>query len=180
MEPGSGSPLVAVYGSGEAPPEDLARARALGGSLARAGYGILNGGYGGTMEAAAAGAREAGGQAIGVTCVQFSFRSGPNRHCSEVIEAPTLTARLQELLVRASAYVVLPGGNGTLTELSLTWEHLRKGLIAERPLVVWSEPWRAIVEALADGDYLVGGLDMLTWVDDVEAAVRAIRERVPV
>ena len=186
MESGSGtgsgseSPLVAIYGSGEAPPEDLERARMLGGGLARAGYGVLNGGYGGTMDAAAAGAYEAGGRAVGVTCAKFTFRPGPSRHCTEIVEAPSLTARLEELLVRASGYVVLPGGNGTLTELSLTWEHLRKGLIPPRPLVVWREPWRAILDPLAEGPYLSGGLEMLTWVDDVDGALLAIRERVPV
>lgn len=126
------------------------------------------------MEAAAAGAREAGGHVVGVTCARFTFRNGANSHCSEVIEAPTLTARLEELLTRAAAYAVLPGGNGTLTELSLVWEHLRKGLVPARPLVVWEDPWRRIVDALTAGPHLGGGDEHITWVDDVESAVQAI------
>lgn len=173
------TPLIAVYGSGAAPPGDLARARSLGEALARAGYGVVNGGYGGTMEASAAGAAEAGGKTVGITCAEFTFRSGPNPHCREVVEAATLIERLEELLRRASGYVVLPGGNGTLAELAVTWEHVRKGLLLERPIVVWEEPWRRVVAALEATPYLAGGADGLVWVRTVEDAVAAIRARVP-
>lgn len=171
-----GPSLIAVFGSGAAPAADLERARRLGRALAEAGYGILNGGYGGTMEASAAGAREAGGIAVGVTCRAFTFRSGPNPHLSEVVEAPTLTARIETLLTRAAGYVVLPGGNGTLAELSLAWEHLRKGLLPERPLVVWKDPWRRIVDLLEVGPYLGPGAGAIAWVDGVEDAVAEILE----
>ena len=121
------SPRVSVFGSGAGGKADLDRARRLGAALARAGYAVLNGGYGGTMEAAAIGAREAGGRAIGVTCAEFTFRSGPNPHLAEVIEAPTLFARLERLVRDGAAYVALPGGNGTLAEIAVAWECLRKG-----------------------------------------------------
>lgn len=173
-------PLVAVYGSGDAPEPDLERARALGEGLARVGYGVVNGGYGGTMEAAARGARSAGGWAVGVTCAEFTFRPGPNRWCSEVVEAPDLFHRLAELVRRASGYVALPGGNGTLAEITLTWEHLRKGLLPERPLVVWEDPWRGVISALEETPYLRGGARGIVWVGTVEEAVEAIRARVPV
>ena len=169
------APLVAVFGTGTPRAEDAARARALGAALARAGYGIINGGYGGTMEASAAGAREAGGRAVGVTCAEFTFRAGPNPHLDEVLEAPTLTARLETLLRRGDAYVVLPGGVGTLIELTLVWEHLRRGLVPPRPLIVWEDPWRPVVRALAEGPYAEEGHDLLTWVSGVDAAVAAVR-----
>lgn len=175
---GDSAPRVAVFGSGAGAPADLERARRLGAGLARAGYAVLNGGYGGTMEAAAAGAREAGGRAIGVTCAEFTFRSGPNPHLAEVIETPTLFARLERLVREASAYVALPGGNGTLAEISLAWECLRKGLLPARPLVAWRDPWQPIVERLAEGPYLNGGADLFTWVDDVEEAIAEVRSRV--
>ena len=167
---------VAVFGSGSGAPADLDRARRLGAGLARAGFAILNGG---TMEAAAAGAREAGGRAIGVTCAEFTFRPGPNPHLAEVIEAPTLFARLERLVREASAYVALPGGNGTLIEIALAWEHLRRGLIPARPLVAWRDPWRPLVERLLEGPYVDEGANLFTWVDDVDEAVAAVRERVP-
>lgn len=176
----SSAPLVAIFGSGGGGAEDLARARAVGEALAKAGYGVINGGYGGTMAAAAAAAREAGGHTIGVTCSLFTFRSGPNPYCAEVIEAPTLAARLEEMITRAAAYVVLPGGNGTLAELSLAWEHQRKELLPVRPLVAWEEPWRRIVRVLEEGPYLGGGgSDLISWVSDAESAVAAVRAGVP-
>ncbi len=175
---GDGPPRVAVFGSGSGSEMDLERARRLGAALAQAGFAVLNGGYGGTMEAAAAGAREAGGQAIGVTCAEFTFRSGPNTHLAEVIEAPTLFARLERLVRDAAAYVALPGGNGTLAEISLAWECLRRGLIRPRPLVAWRDPWQPIFARLSDGPYLEGETDLFTWVDDVEQAVATIRAAV--
>ena len=173
------TPLVAIFGSSAARPEDIERARRLGRALAEAGFGILNGGYGGTMEASAAGAREAGGHTVGVTCRSFTFRSGANPHIQEVIEAESLTARLETLLMRASAYAVLPGGNGTLAELSLAWEHVRKGLLpgAARPIVAWEDPWRRVVEMLAEGPYLGSSTDAIVWVRSVDQAVGEIRRR---
>lgn len=171
--------MIAVYGSSAALPEDLRRARALGRGLAQAGYGVLNGGYGGTMEAAAAGAREGGGPAVGVTCARFTFRSGPNAYCSEVVEAASLTERIEILIDRAAGYIVLPGGNGTLAELSLTWEYQRRNLLPSRPLAAWERPWRAIVEALEAGPYLDGGSEQITWVSEVDEALDVIRREVP-
>jgi uncharacterized protein (TIGR00730 family) len=175
---GASSPRVSVFGSGAGGEADLDRARRLGAALARAGYAVLNGGYGGTMEAAALGARDAGGWAIGVTCAEFTFRSGPNPHLAEVIEAPTLFARIERLVRDGDAYVALPGGNGTLAEIAVTWECLRKGLVDPRPLVAWSDPWEKVFTELAGGDYVDVGIDLFTWVDDVEEAVDAIRARV--
>jgi len=181
MEASGGSePRVAVFGSGGGAQADLERARRLGAGLARAGFVVLNGGYGGTMEAAAAGAREAGGEAIGVTCAEFTFRAGPNSHLARVIEAPTLFARLERLVRDAAAYVALPGGNGTLAEISVAWECLRKGLVPPRPLVAWRDPWQPIVERLTSGAYVDGGDELFTWVEDVGQAVEAVRARVPI
>lgn len=130
------------------------------------------------MAASAAGARAAGGPTVGVTCAEFTFRSGPNPHCDEVIEAAALIDRVGELVRRASGYVVLPGGNGTLAELAVTWEHLRKGLLPDRPLVVWEEPWRRVLAPLVEGPHLPGGDEGITWVDSVEAAVAALERAV--
>lgn len=170
---------MSVFGSGAGAEADLDRARRLGAALARAGYAVLNGGYGGTMEAAAFGAREAGGRAIGVTCAEFTFRSGPNPHLAAVIEAPTLFARIERLVRDGDAYVALPGGNGTLAEIAVTWECMRKGIVAPRPLVAWREPWRKVFTELAEGAYVDVGIDLFTWVDDVQEAVDAIRAKVP-
>lgn len=172
-------PLVAIFGSSAPPLDEIERARRLGRELAEAGFGVLNGGYGGTMEASAAGAREAGGHTVGVTCRTFTFRSGANPHIREVVEAESLTARIETLLTRASAYVALPGGNGTLAELSLAWEHVRRHLLPgpPRPIVAWEEPWRRVLGGLAEGSRLESGTDGIVWVRSVDEAVAEIRRR---
>jgi hypothetical protein len=96
-----------------------------------------------------------------------------------VIEAPTLFARLEHLVRDAAAYVALPGGNGTLVEIALAWEYLRRGLILPRPLVAWREPWQRIFQRLSDGPYLEGGTDLFTWVGNVEQAIEAVRAARP-
>lgn len=143
------SSVVTIFGTSQCQPGDAlyATAQELGHRLARRGWTICNGGYGGTMEAAARGAREAGGETIGVTCRAFG-RGPANRFISRTIETETLLERLDRLIELGDAYVVLPGGTGTLLEFAAVWELTHKGLIAARPIVVWREPWRAVVETL--------------------------------
>jgi len=122
-------------------------ARAVGGTLARLGYAVANGGYGGTMEASARGAKEAGGRTFGVTC-RF-WTSPPNRFIDEVIETPDLFEYARRLLeVGQSGFVVLPGGTGTLVELALAWELIAKRMAPPRPLVCMTGFWRPVIELM--------------------------------
>ena len=139
-------------------------ARQVGAGLARLGLTVCNGGYGGTMEATARGAREAGGHTIGITCRALG-RPGANAYIREVIETTTLTERLETLLRLGRAYVVLPGGTGTLAELALCWEMRNKGLIeAARPLVLLGDWWRPVVDCVAR----VQPADLVTITADVD------------
>ena len=131
---------VTVYGSGEPSPEVLELAFELGRGIARRGWILRNGGYGGTMEAAARGAREEDGRVVGVTCRAFG-RPGPNRYLSETIETATLLERLSALVEEADAFAALPGGTGTLTEVFLTWELMGKGLLPPRTLCLVGRAW---------------------------------------
>ena len=86
----TGRPAIAVFGSSQTPPgtEEWDQAVLTGSRLAQAGFGVVTGGYGGTMEAASKGAAEAGGHVIGVTSPsQFPGRLGANRYVKEIIEA---------------------------------------------------------------------------------------------
>jgi len=99
----------------------------LGGKLAKAGYTVCNGGYGGVMEASARGAKEAGGKTVGVTTGEFG---GPaNLWIHEEIRMKKWVKRLFKLIELGDAYVVLDGGTGTLVELFVVWEMLNKKLI---------------------------------------------------
>lgn len=152
-----------------------AEARRLGRLLAEAGYTVLNGGYSGTMEAAARGAADAGGRAVGVTLALFDPKPA-NRYLTEERKAPDFFARLRGLIADADAYVCLHGGIGTLTEFSLTWTLLQTRAIPRRPLVCVGPAWAAILAAYRS-HARIGPKDLalVTHVDTVERAVECLK-----
>ena len=100
----------------------------------------------GTMEAVSRGASEAGGHVIGVTCAQIeNWRAiGPNAWVKEEIRKESLLERLECLIVSSDAALALPGGPGTLTEISLTWNMMIIGALEKRPLILIGEGWLAV------------------------------------
>ncbi len=142
--------VIAVFGSSLCGPasHEYQAAYQLGAEIARAGWTLCNGGYGGVMEASAKGAVESGGHTIGVTCAVFG-RPGPNAFIRQEVPTFDLHTRLDTLLRLASGYIVLPGGSGTLVELALAIELIAKGLLERAaPIVLLGEYWRPVVEVL--------------------------------
>lgn len=141
-------PVVTVFGSSAPQPGSPAYLAAfeLGRCVAENGWQLCNGGYGGTMEAAARGAATAGGRTIGVICSGLGpYR--PNRYIRECIRTRTLFDRLKLLIRTGRAYVVLPGGTGTLVELALVLEHFNKSMFpSHRPLILLGEDWLPVIE----------------------------------
>ena len=126
-------------------------AEKVGELLAGAGFTIVNGGYGGTMLAAAKGAAQAGGTIIGVTC--SAFKGTANEYISRQITTKSLDERLDTLLELGRAYVVLPGGTGTLLELAKVWELKNKGFLeADKPIILVGGFWKPLVELVASED----------------------------
>jgi uncharacterized protein (TIGR00725 family) len=110
-------PYVAVCGSGEATGEEAARAVEVGRLLAQAGAVVVCGGLGGVMDAAARGAREAGGTVVGI--LPGETRSGASAHLTVAIPTGMGEAR-NALIARAADAVVAIGGEwGTLSEIAL-------------------------------------------------------------
>jgi uncharacterized protein (TIGR00730 family) len=140
--------VVTVFGSSQPQPPTPAYQLAydLGHAIAQAGWTLCNGGYGGTMEAAARGACEAGGHTIGVTCTAFG-RGGANEYIRQEVPTFDLLARLNTLVRLGRAYVILPGGTGTLLELALVWELLNKRILrrAATALVLLGEHWAPLI-----------------------------------
>jgi uncharacterized protein (TIGR00730 family) len=146
--------IVTIFGTGRARPGDAAYglAEETGRLLAEAGFTIANGGYGGTMLAAAKGASQAGGKTIGVTCSAFKS-SVANEYISRQIVTSSLDERLERLTELGQAYVVLPGGTGTLLELAKVWELKNKGFLQERkPIILVGEYWTPLVDLVAIDD----------------------------
>jgi len=148
--------IITIFGSYEPAPDsaEYEQAYQVGLHLGRAGFAIANGGYAGTMEASARGAKDAGSSTIGVTCTAFK-RSSANAYIDREIQTPALRDRLEKLIELGSGYVVLPGGTGTLTELAYTWELLYKGFLTERKLVVLGNFWLPVVELVYGASHLV-------------------------
>jgi uncharacterized protein (TIGR00730 family) len=143
------SHIVTVFGSSRPRPGDpeYDQALALGGELARAGFVVCNGGYGGIMEASSRGAREAGGKTIGVVCSIFGDRPA-NAWTEETTVTQTLLERLDRLVSLGEGYVVLKGGTGTLLEFSMVWELMNKKMMHTKPIVLLGRFWEGVVETL--------------------------------
>ncbi len=139
---------ITVFGSSRPEPgsEAYETARRLGELLARAGFTVATGGYGGAMEGVSRGANEARGHVIGVTAE--AFRSAANTWVSEEIRVKTWQERLFKLVELGAGYVVLPGGTGTLVELSVVWEWINKGFLRVKPLVILGDFWLPVVRVI--------------------------------
>jgi uncharacterized protein (TIGR00730 family) len=147
-----GQRIVTVFGSsqpreGEA---DYAQAYDLGRQLALAGYTLCNGGTGGTMRAAARGAREAGGHTLGVT-MDIYIPDPPNSWLDEEVRVGDLFTRLQRLILPASGFICLRGGCGTLAEWALAWTLLASGLVPPAPLILLGGEWRPLLGSIKAG-----------------------------
>lgn len=141
--------IVTLFGSSMIRPDnrDYAKAESLGRALARAGYAICNGGYMGSMEASAKGAKEAGGEVIGVTSDNFTDRE-PCPYLTEEQRQPGLLERIGRLIELGDAYIVLGGGIGTLAELFVVWNLLAIDCIPPKPVLMYGEDYRALLDDL--------------------------------
>lgn len=144
-------PVISIFGSyAPRPGEPLyEQAYQIGYELGRAGYTVCNGGYDGTMEASARGAREAGAATIGVTCAIFSDSRGlplkANAHIDTEHATDNIFDRIKKMMEISSGYVVLEGGTGTLAELAIVWEFVSKKLMPPAPVFVMGDFWRPVV-----------------------------------
>ncbi|OHB75387.1 MAG: hypothetical protein A2Z25_16080 [Planctomycetes bacterium RBG_16_55_9] len=104
------------------------------------------------MLAAAKGAAEAGGEVIGVTC--SAFKSGKaNVYITREMVTESLEERLDTLIELGRAYVVLPGGTGTLLELAKVWELKNKRFLeTKKPIILVGGFWKPLVDLVATDD----------------------------
>lgn len=149
---------IAIFGSSYPKPDeqDYIEALAVGRVLGQAGYTVMTGGYKGVMEAASRGAFEAGAHVVGVTCAEIeAFRTGAaNAWVKEEVKHATLHERVQYLVIQAQAYIVMPGGVGTLHELAMTWEMMRIAQIPLRPIVCYGAMWQGVLRGLLAENYI--------------------------
>ncbi|MFN0140479.1 MAG: LOG family protein [Pyrinomonadaceae bacterium] len=170
--------IVTIFGGSKCAHDstEYIEAKALGRRLAEAGFTICTGGYLGVMEAASRGAREAGGRVYGIVMNQFKHE--PNRWLTDKVATDHFYDRLQNLITRSVGFVALRGGMGTVTEISLVWNKLMTGVLANRPLVLVGDCWKPVVKCWQE--HLVvsdSEVTMINFADDAEGAAKIIIER---
>ncbi len=172
---------VSVFGSARTPAEhpDYAMAQKLGGALASAGWAVITGGGPGIMEAANRGASEAGGLSVGLG-IELPFEQSLNEWVDLGIEFRYFFARKTMFVKYAQAFVILPGGFGTLDELfeALTLVQTRK--VNQFPVILMgSAYWEPLLDwirgTLGQGGYISPeDLDLIHLTDDVDEVVSRI------
>ncbi len=173
-------PIITVFGSARPVEgdESYVEAYAIGKALASAGFVVCNGGYAGTMEASARGAKESGGKTIGVVSEFFSAES--NRWIDKKIVVKSLVDRLMELISLADGYVVLKGGTGTLLEFASVWEFMNKSVIEEKPIIVFGNFWDGVIQTLNEELLFEGKGSCTKYISvssSAEETVNALKKR---
>jgi uncharacterized protein (TIGR00730 family) len=148
-------PCVTVFGSARVHPGTplYQLGRTVGRELARQGFTVVTGGGPGLMEAANRGALEAGGVSIGLG-ITLNELEPPNRYTSAAITFRYFFVRKVMLLKYATAFVMLPGGVGTLDELFETLNLIQTKKIAPFPVImVGSEHWHGLTDWMRSALY---------------------------
>jgi len=144
---------VCIFGSykdlSQEKKEEIVR---LGKLLAQMGITVMSGGFGGAMEDISRGAKSAGGKTIGVTCYPWGKEryKKANDFVDEEIEAKDFSERISIMLREADAFVVFPGGTGTLLELATVLEYVNKGLMEPKPIVALGDFCKRVFSCLKD------------------------------
>lgn len=172
---------VAVFGSARTGPgrADYELARQIGGGLARAGFAVITGGGPGSMEAANRGAHEAGGLSIGCN-IELPHEQHLNPYVDLSIEFHYFFARKTMFVKYADAFIILPGGFGTLDELFESLTLIQTGKIRNFPVVLMGHAyWDGLLAWMRDVQLAAGAisqadLDLLHVTDDPEEAISII------
>jgi hypothetical protein len=174
-------PAVSVFGSARTPPgaPEYVVAHRLGTGLARAGFAVITGDGPGTMAAVNRGAFEAGGVSVGLG-IELPFEQKLNQWVDIGIQFRYFFVRKTVFVKYAQAFVIAPGGFGTLDELfeALTLVQTRK--VTQFPVVLlgceyWSGLLRWLRETMMpEAKISPDDLDLLTVTDDPDEAVSVI------
>ncbi|MBN2257128.1 MAG: LOG family protein [Anaerolineaceae bacterium] len=169
---------VSVFGGSAPQPGQPAylEAQQLGELLGKAGHVVVTGGYVGVMEAVSRGASEAGAHVIGVTCQEIEDWRPicANRWVSEIRCEKTLFDRLNVLIRESDAWMALPGGPGTLVEISLVWNLLIIHAVPSRPLILVGQSWKRVMDIFKKEHALYlpeSGEQQLIFADSAKQAI---------
>jgi uncharacterized protein (TIGR00730 family) len=175
-------PAVTMFGSARTRRDDpvYELARTIARRLAEAGYAVITGGGPGAMEAANRGCREGGGLSVGCN-IELPHEQGTNAYVDLGVEFRYFFARKVMFVKYADAFVILPGGFGTLDELFEALTLIQTGKVRNFPVVlVGKRYWTGLLDwiretLLASGAIDAADVDLLQMTDDPEEVVRIVR-----
>jgi uncharacterized protein (TIGR00730 family) len=174
---------VTIFGSARTRPEhpDYALVREVAATLGRAGFAIITGGGPGLMEAANRGARDAGALSVGCN-IELPREQGLNAYVDIGLEFDHFFARKVMFVRYACAFVICPGGFGTLDELFEALTLIQTRTIRDFPVILLGAgEWDGLLEwlrrrALAEGRIGAADLDLLLRADEPEQVLAFVRE----
>ena len=177
-------PCVTVFGSARFQEDHryYQLARETGAALAKAGYAVMTGGGPGIMEAANRGAREAGGLSLGCN-IKLPLEQEPNPYLDKFIEFEHFFIRKVMLVKYSSAFVVMPGGFGTLDEAFEVTTLIQTGKLERFPIVgLGGDYWQylrnfARETMLEENVISLEDLDLIHTAATAEEAVEIIQRR---
>ncbi len=174
-------PAVSLFGSARIAPDHAYyhKAERIARLLSDAGFSVISGGGPGLMEAVNRGAHAGRSPAIGLNIVLPTEQAG-NAFQDVGINFRYFCARKMMFVRFASAYVVLPGGFGTIDELTECLTLVQTGKTRKIPIIlVGGDFWKGLIDWMRDklvGERLIapGDIDLMTLIDEPEAIVDAI------
>jgi len=178
-------PAVTIFGSARAKPEDevYQKAELIATRLAENGFAVITGGGPGVMEAANKGAALAGGQSVGLN-IQLPFEQYPNPYSNLNLSFRYFFVRKVLFVKYAVAYVILPGGFGTMDEFFEAVTLIQTKKIKPFPVIlVGTDYWKGLLDwvretVLKQGIISPDDLDILHLTDDPDDIVKTIKKSV--
>jgi uncharacterized protein (TIGR00730 family) len=178
-------PSVSIFGSTRVAPGDpiYEKAEQIGRLLAEKGFGVITGGGPGVMEAANKGASMAGGKSVGLN-IELPMEQKPNPYANVTLRFRYFFVRKVMFVKYAVAYIILPGGFGTMDELFESITLIQTHKIKPFPVIlVGSTYWKGLLHwmqevVLKEGKISASDLDILQVIDEPEEIVKTIRKTV--
>lgn len=178
---------VSIFGSARVKPEDAyyKKTEELARLLVQGGFAVITGGGPGIMEAANKGATEAVGQSVGMN-IRLPFEQKPNPYANLQIDYKYFFIRKVMFVKYALAYIILPGGYGTMDELFEALTLIQTKRIRSFPLILMgSEYWQGLLnwlkeKMLAEGKILSADLELIQIFDEPQDVYKHIKKYVVV
>lgn len=178
-------PAVSIFGSARSHPDSHSykTAERVSRLLVENGFNVISGGGPGIMEAANKGAAEAGGKSVGLH-IHLPNEQQPNKYANLQLNYKYFFIRKVMFVKYAVAYIIMPGGFGTLDELFEALTLIQTKRIRSFPVIlVDSKYWKGLIDwikktQLKENNISKEDLDIFRLVDDPEEAVGIIKRRV--